>query len=147
MLVAKDLVVLLPELVQQTSVDACTVVGVGAVATLAKCMQEKALPPNAGQKTLTRELKKLHSSLMELLDASLLSLVVPQGWTLDLTENACCELRRWDEARSHRKRERREVASRQEQRLRELRATWKELGFKTPPALVAKSPVSVSAEQ
>ena len=39
MLVARDLAVLLPDLVTQTDVDACTVVGGGAEATLAECTE------------------------------------------------------------------------------------------------------------
>ena len=57
---------------------------------------------------------------------------MPQGWTLDLTENACCELRRWDKARMHRKRGC-NAEERQQKRLEQLRATWQELGFASMP--------------
>jgi len=142
MLVARDLAILLPSLVQQTAVDACTVVGEGAEATLAKCTEGPA--DRAGRhysaackKTFPGRLARLHRDLLQLLDPTLLTLVVPQGWTLDLTENACCELRRWDTARTHRKRNFAERAARQQQRLLEVKATWRQLGFASPPALVA----------
>ena len=61
-----------------------------------------------------------------------MELVVPQSWTLDLTENACCELRRWDKARKHRKRDGKKM-ERQQKRLEQLRATWQELGFTSMP--------------
>ena len=79
--------------------------------------------------------------LLQLLDARLLALVVPQVWTLDLTENACCELRRWDNARARARRKRDLAGSRQrqQQRLEEVRATWRQLDFATPPALALLS--------
>ena len=144
MLVARDLAVLLPELVDQSAVDACTVVGGGAEATLATCTEGPAdRASRAGsysaacKRTFPERLARLHRDLRQLLDPALLALVVPQGWTLDLTENACCELRRWDTARAHRKRNFAERAARQQQRLQEVRATWRQLGFASPPALVA----------
>lgn len=143
MLVARDLAVLLPKLVKQSAVDACTVVGGGAEDTLAACTKGRQDRTKNGKtysaackKTFPERLKHLHGELVKLLDPALLALVVPQGWTLDLTENACCELRRWDTARTHRRRNFAERVARQQQRLTEVRATWRELGFKTPPALV-----------
>ena len=145
MLVARDLAVLLPDLVTQTNVDACTVVGGGAEATLAECAEGptdgaadskgKWQYSPACRKTFPARLKVLHERLLQLLDARLLALVVPQGWTLDLTENACCELRRWDKARTHRKRDLAGSSQRQQQRLQEVGATWRQLGFAMPPAL------------
>ena len=144
MLVARDLAVLLPELVKQSAVDDCTVVGEGAEATLAECTEGPQGRSKNGktysaacQKTFPKRLKVLHEELRQLLDPALLALVCPQGWTLDLTENACCELRRWDKARTRRKRNLGERAARQQQRLREVRATYRQLGFASPPALVA----------
>ena len=70
-------------------------------------------------------MRDLHESLLELLDPKLLALVVPQGWTLDLTENACCELRRWDKARKHRRRSGAdEREKRQQRRLQQLQQVW-----------------------
>ena len=145
MLVARDLAVLLPGLVKQADVDACTVVGGGAEATLADCTKGptdgatdskgKWQYSAACRKTFPARLKVLHEALLQRLDARLLALAVPQGWTLDLTENACCELRRWDKARTHRKRDLARSIQRQQQRLKEVRATWRQLGFATPPAL------------
>jgi len=143
MLVARDLAVLLPKLVKQSAVDACTVVGGGAEDTLVACTKGPQDRTSAGsysaacKKTFPERLKHLHGELVKLLDPALLALVVPQGWTLDLTENACCELRRWDRARTHRKRNFAERAARQQQRLQEVSATWRQLGFASPPALVA----------
>ena len=87
--------------------------------------------PRAG-KRFKQRLEKLHEILREQLDPKVLELVVPQGWTLDLTENACCELRRWDKARKHRKRGG-TAAERQQKRLVQLRATWRQLGFTSMP--------------
>ena len=81
---------------------------------------------------IKQRLAKLHETLREQLDPKVLELVVPQGWTLDLTENACCELRRWDKARNHRKRDGKKM-ERQQKRLEQLRATWQELGFTSMP--------------
>ena len=86
-----------------------------------------------GKETFPEKLKQLHARLLELLDPELLKLVVPQGWTLDLTENACCELRRWDHARTHRKRSQADKEARQKQRLEEIRETWQMLGFSSLP--------------
>ena len=147
MLVARDLAVLLPSLVSQTAVDACTVVGEGAEAVLAECTagrtdgttdeKGKWHYSTTCKKTFAGRLKTLHENLTSFLDPILLELVVPQGWTLDLTENACCELRRWDKAQTHRKRCLAESQERQRQRLREVRATWRQLGFAAAPALAA----------
>ena len=117
-----------------------------AEATLAECTegpQDRAKNGKdysaACKKTFPGRLVRLHQDLLELLDPALLDLVVPQGWTRDLTENACCELRRWDSptARTRRKRNFGEGSARQQLRLREVRATWQQLGFGSPPALVA----------
>ncbi len=149
MLVARDLIVLLPHLVSQDDVDACTVVGEGAESTLVECTdgrndgkwhcsnrkgvkQRKWHYSAACKKTFHERLNQLHQSLVELLDERLLQLVVPQGWTLDLTENACCELRRWDKAKMHRKRGG-DSEERQRNRLVQLRATWQLLGFTVLP--------------
>eukprot|EP00975_Prorocentrum_lima_P007483 1605350-Prorocentrum_lima.AAC.1 len=149
MLVARDLAISLPDLVTQADVDACTDVGEGAYRTLVDCTDG----PRDGKwvkkgkegkkkewefsskckKTFPDRLKQLHARLLELLDPELLKLVVPQGWTLDLTENACCELRRWDHARTHRKRNQDEKKTRQRQRLKEIRETWQLLGFISLP--------------
>ena len=85
-------------------------VGGGAEATLAECTEGptdgaadskgKWQYSPACKKTFPARLKVLHERMLHLLDARLLALVVPQGWTLDLTENACCELRRWDKPRA-----------------------------------------------
>ena len=133
MLVARDLAVLLPKLVDQSAVDACTVVGGGAEDTLVACTEGPQERTAACKKTFPERLARLHQDLLQLLDPRLLELVVPQRWTLDLTENACCELRRWDKARKHRKRNFAGRVARQQQRLREVKATWRELGFKTEP--------------
>ena len=82
-------------------------------------------------------LAELHARLLELLDPVLLELVVPQGWTTDLTEHACCELRRWDKAREHRPRNTEGKEERQKHRIEELRATWRLFGFAAPPHVVA----------
>ena len=150
MLVARDLAVLLPGLVKQADVDACTVVGRGAEDTLADCTKGptdgamgskgKWQYSTACRKTFPSRLRVLHEELLQRLDARLLALVVPQGWTLDLTENACCELRRWDKAHMHRKRDLARSKKRQQQRLKEVRVTWRQLGFATPPALVGRAP-------
>ena len=152
MLVARDLAVLLPGLVDQSAVDDCVVVGEGAEATVAECTEgprDRVAKVDrktgrrtwqysaACRKTFAGRLQALHRSLLQHLDKKLLALVVPQGWTLDLTENACCELRRWDHARTHRKRSQAGRSERQQQRLQEVGATWRELGFTSPPALAA----------
>ncbi len=152
MLVARDLAVLLPTLVSKTDVEACTVVGEPAEAVLVECTAGpsdgklvKSRRDKKGvwrfsaacRKTFARRLKSLHENLRRLLDPKLLDLVVPQGWTLDLTENACCELRRLDKAPKHRKRGMALRSERQQKRLVQLRATWRQLGFTTPPKLCA----------
>ena len=149
MLVARDLAVLLPELVSQADVDACTCVGEGAEQTLVDCTEcprdgkwvkkgknkEKNVWEYSSKckETFPERLKQLHARLLELLDPELMKLVVPQGWTLDLTENACCELRRWDHARTHRKRNQEDKDARQKQRSKEIRDTWQMLGFSSLP--------------
>lgn len=156
MLIARGLIVLLPALVAQSDVDACTVVGDGAAATLVKYtdgradgaynQQGKWVYSAACKKTFDERLARLHADLLVLLDPALLRLVTPQGWTLDLTEGACCELRRWDSARSHRARgSAEERVARQRQRLVELQATWEMLGFAQPPRLIAVQPVEEPA--
>lgn len=149
MLVARDLGVLLPGLVTPTDVEACTVVGQGAEATLAACTvggrdgarDKKGKWRFSAQcrRTFASRLRALHESLVALLDPAVLRLVVPQGWTLDLTENACCELRRWDAARTHRRRCVVGSDERQRQRIREVGQAWRQLGFPAPPALVSTS--------
>ena len=144
MLVARDLAVLLPQFVSQADVDACTVVGEPAESVLVACTvgprdgrQEKGVwrYSTETRKTCHQRLKSLHENLCELLDPHLLKIVVPQGWTLDLTENSCCELRRWDKARKHRKRKgAAALEERQKKRLVQLRATWQQLGFASMPA-------------
>ena len=130
MVLARDLAVLLPSLVSQADVDSVVVIGGGALSTFEACAA-------ATGKSNKERLAELHSRLLELLDPALLLLVVPQGWTKDLTEHACCELRRWDEARKHRPRNAKGKEQRQKQRIEELRATWQLLGFAAPPRLVA----------
>ena len=147
MLIARDLAVLLPKHVSQADVDACTVVGAGADAALVGSTEGRA--DGAYDKkgkwhystgcraTFDDRLRRLHKSLLDLLDPALLQIVVPQGWTLDLTENACCELRRWDNARTHRRRGSQAAKEeRQQARLEELRVTWQLMGFEEPPQLV-----------
>ena len=94
----------------------------------------------ACRKTFKQRLEKLHETLREQLDPKVLEPVVPQGWTLDLTENACCELRRLDKARNHRKRDG-QKNERQQKRLEQLRATWQELGFTSMPLCGAALPM------
>ena len=144
MLVARDLAVLLPEYVSKENVEECTVVGEPAEAILVECTTGPAdgsydkdgvwRYSSTCRKTFPERLRRLHEELVKLLDPKLLELVVPQGWTLDLTENACCELRRWDHARRKRRRGcMAEQTKRQQKRLEQLRATWQELGFTSMP--------------
>ena len=146
MLLARDLAVLLPTHVSQTGVDECTVVGEPAEAVLVGCTagcNDGAFDKKgrwrfslASKKQFFKRLRSLHESLIELLDAKLLKLVVPQGWTLDLTENACCELRRWDKARKHRTRNGSvEREKRQQKRLQQMQQIWPLLGFTERPQL------------
>ena len=153
MLIARDLAVLLPALVPQASVNSCTVVGQGAEDVLVKCTlgprdqfrdkKGKCHYTTACKETFNERLRWLHNDLLRLLDPKMIRLVVPQGWTLDLTENACCELRRWDYARNHRKRDG-SYDERQQIRLTEVWSTWKELGFLAPPDLCVLKHIHVS---
>lgn len=149
MLIARDCAVLLPALVTVRDVEACTAVGGGAETVLVKCTEGTAAGRTDAKgrwqftaqckATFESRLLALHETVREHLNKDLVSLVVPQGWTLDLTENACCELRRWTDARGHRKRDSNadRKAQRQNRRVQEVSATWKLLGFEEPPALCA----------
>ena len=139
MVLARDLAVLLPGLVSQAAVDACTVVGGGAAPVLQACVG------SAGGSSDRARLEHLHARLLELLDPALLRRVAPQGWTLDLTEHACCELRRWDTRRAAGRLHRTRPdggTQRQQERAEELRATWSLMGFTAPPPLVASCATS-----
>ena len=46
------------------------------------------------QNDLLKDLKDLHEKLLLRLDLDLLQLLGPQGWRLDFTESAACELER-----------------------------------------------------
>ena len=119
---------------------ACVVVGGGALSTLQACTV-------ATGKSDNERLADLNARLLELLDPVLLQLVVPQGWTKDLTEHACCELSRWDKARRHRLRKTVGNTQRQQQRMQELRATWQLLGFDAEPYCATAQNAMVGSEE
>lgn len=145
MVLARDLAVLLPSLVGQRAVDGCVIVGAGAADVMTACTEGPKEDTAKNRRLSGGRLETLHANLLELLDARILALTVPQGWTLDLTEHACCELRRWDARRGnkHSRLQRArpgnpaDRAKRQGKRLQELREIWQMLGFARPPALVA----------
>ena len=149
MLIARDLAVLVPSLVSQIDVDECTVTGGGAAAQLVKCTAGCAnYESSACIATFGSRLQKLHMQLQQTIDPTLLELINPQGWTIDLTENALCELRRWDQSRCHRIRQADPclVEARRQQRLLELASVWKMLGFTEPPELIRQATEHPSLE-
>ena len=122
-------------------------VGAGAAPVIRRFAQKscsKGGPDN--QKELQSDLGKLHGMLSNALDEELLRLICPNGWQLDFTEHACCELRRYQEARekvAEGKRPRRKrkagAEARQNVRERRLRAGWRSLGFKDLPSQAVRA--------
>ena len=116
-----------------------TVVGSGANETLFYCTDGIAgfLPEGVGTKAARHRSKNdrlqyLHSRLKLHLDSELISQVVPQGWTLDLTENSCREMRRWDRSRCHRIYTTKPDIS---HRKAQISAIWEMIGFRTAPPI------------
>ena len=132
MLVMRDLEVLWFNFVTVKHMEQFTVVGGGAEPILKRC--------NFGRDkndTSVCQLISLHTRLKEHLDKNLIKYIAPRSssWTLDMTENACCELRRWDEAKEHRIRKMRgvEIKYRNRARCKDMLCLWELLGYKNPP--------------
>ena len=98
------------------------------------------------QTALLQDLDKLHGALFKELDLNFVEMICPRGWIADLTEHACCERRRYDDAvakvaagkRPKRMRDEAGSAERQSVRCRRLRASWRALGFKALPSRAAE---------
>ena len=119
-------------------------VGSGAARCVLECVGKQYDARVAyGQLALRADLVRVHEKLLVELDVPFLeACVCPRGWSLDLTEHACCELRRFDDAVARvgaGKRPRRwrsfgaPVEDRQARRRRRIGLAWKMLGFKAMP--------------
>ena len=133
MLIMRDLEVLWRGVITIRDMEKATVVGGGAKPVLRQCT------PQCEFETWNRRLHILHLRISSHLDKTLVQMVAPyhSRWTLDMTENACCELRRWDEARQHRKRETRSVDLNYRAQIRreDMKRVWKLLGYDAPPPI------------
>jgi hypothetical protein len=138
MIMARDLEVLLAGVVTPVDVTDCTVVGGGARAVVREFAGELLRSTDHKRMSITDMdwLGELHKLLEARLRHSIyLPLVCPQGWTLDLTENACCELRRWEGARCHRTRNLTEQDRRNHERAGDFAVVWRHIGLPAPPPL------------
>ena len=94
------------------------------------------------QTALLQDLGQLHHALLQALELNFVEMICPRGWSIDLTEHACCERRRYDDAvakvaagnRPKRMRDEAGSADRQSVRCRRLRACWQALCFKALPS-------------
>ena len=128
MLIIRDLGVFWREHISVLDMERATVVGGGAKSVVEACT---ACHEN---KTLMHRLHILHSRIQPSLDATLVQYVAPyqSGWTIDMTENACCELRRWDKAKNHRHREASTMRCRSKMRCEDMKFIWRLLGYNAP---------------
>ncbi len=142
MLVAREFGFLIDSFPDDGGVIAVNVGGGAAKIVRASAGKDYVKGKSYKQTGLLEDLSKLHDVLLQELDLNFVEMICPRGWKIDLTEHACCERRRYDDAvakvvagkRPKRARDEAGVAERQAVRCRRLRVCWRALGFKALPS-------------
>ena len=145
MLVAREMAVLLPTMPRKAGAI-MVYVGSGAANVVVSALGRQRTNKES-QEELQRDLVVFHNGLEGLLDMELVRLVCPRGWTIDMTEHAGCEKRRYDDAlqeaargkKPHRTRNKTStttttVEERQKTRCRRLMQCFEMLGFVALPS-------------